>query len=141
MGNELSVWMRPKSDAAGAEYSAPRELDFAFFANNPADRQNSANANVSRRDDSACFNGLSEICRGDSDVDHASPPLNLFKRDQLSVSGAGTRFAHCLPGVVAFEIRVPEGPSAALCGTRGVNTAATRLGIEKRTVAVFVLGE
>jgi hypothetical protein len=137
---ELFVACRPEACRQPFNGFGPAGRQFAVLHQSPCPKARAISI-VSYHDHSACFDEPIISRRHGSNVDHACPTLNFCQGHEIAVTGTGTRFAHRVPGVATFEIRVPEWPCAALRWARRVHTAAPRLGIEKRTVAVFVFRE
>ena len=70
------------------------------------------------------------------DVDQVDTLLDLFKRNQWTVSGSRANRLDGLPAIWCLEAAFPEGPRSALSWSHRVDAAATSLRVEKRTVTI-----
>ena len=76
-----------------------------------------------------------------SDVDLRRLLFDLFEAHKSAVYGAGARLLSLLPVSTAFEIGIPERPTATLPRTHRIDFASARFGVEKSAVAVGKLGQ
>lgn len=76
-----------------------------------------------------------------SNVHAASLGFDLLDRIKVAFSAAGTNGLNFVPIVGRCHVGWPKGPRLTLRRSDRVNLAAARLRIEKRAIAVGVLGE
>ena len=75
------------------------------------------------------------------DPNHRSLFLDRFQRIELPVATAGAGFLGGFPGVGGPNVRIPEGPGAALAGALFVDGTPAGFAVEEDAVVVPLLFE